>query len=705
MSVAIAFSAVGFAGVNKASAAITVSTYFGVGSDHDTTAKIDNEKLVVTVNNEEVDGKTVIKETAEMSVSNKLVINDFEVKFTPNEHVTAIALSLTATSFYGIGYDKSETEDSDITTEVENIVKIDVTSNKVTMNDSTETEATTTYTVSGDDSITLKLGVDNGSITAKVNNGTEVKDSTELKKVDGNDKVVATLKFTYTTDKKEVADNESDIATVSFEYFDQGTTLTSTDDSGATTYPYRQTFTDSALETNGKALPRVAITEAFLVDTNNNVKLKNGKEYTVKLTSYSLLGYSATGSYFLSNTNDSTKSVDKDSYDKIWLNNSDTPTKIAIKNNENNTAQNFYVKIKTADDTYTVIETYSATVYDSEDGDTPKYNEVPEEVLKAFQSTLENKLYETYSDGSKKHVKLGTSIEIPSMRGFVSDKTTSYDNLTHTMYYLTPSSSTGSTDSWSITLSDAGTYRFYVVFKNEAGNAMEKDDFFTTDDDGEFKEWGKYKKYVFEFTMEDDAPVVVEAPTATAAGYLNTTYTFSAFTIESSSYTPTYTLYYRPENSSEDDYKAITAKSKLSTEANYTSTDFTYAEQTGFAYDGSLTFTPIKKGYYKLECTVTSNKLARSETASQTVEITQNASKVKTYDNSWWKNNWLSVMFLGIGTLCLIGIIILLFIKPKEPEEKYDTPKDKKDKTDSTDNTSNTVNTNSTDIDTPKETE
>jgi hypothetical protein len=47
------------------------------------------------------------------------------------------------------------------------------------------------------------------------------------------------------------------------------------------------------------------------------------------------------------------------------------------------------------------------------------------------------------------------------------------------------------------------------------------------------------------------------------------------------------------------------------------------------------------------------------------IKVEKEASVVKV-DNKWLQNNVWSVVFLSIGTLCLIGIIVLLCIKPKE---------------------------------------
>ena len=35
----------------------------------------------------------------------------------------------------------------------------------------------------------------------------------------------------------------------------------------------------------------------------------------------------------------------------------------------------------------------------------------------------------------------------------------------------------------------------------------------------------------------------------------------------------------------------------------------------------------------------------------------------------WFEKNWKSVLFLGIAGLSLIGIIVLLFVKPREEQD------------------------------------
>ena len=42
-------------------------------------------------------------------------------------------------------------------------------------------------------------------------------------------------------------------------------------------------------------------------------------------------------------------------------------------------------------------------------------------------------------------------------------------------------------------------------------------------------------------------------------------------------------------------------------------------------------------------------------------------------EKQFLKYNWVSLMFLGIAVLCLIGIILLIFVKPKEATEEVIT--------------------------------
>ena len=56
-------------------------------------------------------------------------------------------------------------------------------------------------------------------------------------------------------------------------------------------------------------------------------------------------------------------------------------------------------------------------------------------------------------------------------------------------------------------------------------------------------------------------------------------------------------------------------------------------------------------------------------TASQVVNVRSEADVIPG-DTYWLQENLTSVIFLGIGVLCLIGIVIVLLIKPKDKNDK-----------------------------------
>ena len=104
----------------------------------------------------------------------------------------------------------------------------------------------------------------------------------------------------------------------------------------------------------------------------------------------------------------------------------------------------------------------------------------------------------------------------------------------------------------------------------------------------------------------------------------------------------------------------------------YAENGFTYTDISGIAYDGEYAFTPVKLGAYKIDCEITSDKSERSASGSTVIKVEKEPTEVKV-DTHWFKNNMWSVIFLSIGTLALIGIIVLLFIKPKEEVETDET--------------------------------
>ncbi len=86
--------------------------------------------------------------------------------------------------------------------------------------------------------------------------------------------------------------------------------------------------------------------------------------------------------------------------------------------------------------------------------------------------------------------------------------------------------------------------------------------------------------------------------------------------------------------------------------------------------DSSLKFTPQDaNSFYLIECVVTSSEnTGLKETAYMGISSSAKANSLKG-ENTWFKDNLTSVILLSIAGASLIGIILLLVIKPKNKED------------------------------------
>ncbi|MBQ0099482.1 MAG: hypothetical protein KBS91_02915 [Firmicutes bacterium] len=290
-----------------------------------------------------------------------------------------------------------------------------------------------------------------------------------------------------------------------------------------------------------------------------------------------------------------------------------------------------------------IIDDTTAPVYDTSTYGTEK---------NTYLAKLEENL-KVEVEGKTYHKPLGSNkyITLPSMKAFVSDDTTPYEEMTYTVYYKNSKSDTsyssGSTkvgkegsDSFKIPVEVAGNYSFYVVFKDAHGNEMNKDD---------------VSSYTFEFNILEDYPVQVKVSSEPLAkGYLNVLYKLGTSVFDVS------------------DNTIKGYKLEYAVEENGTYIDVTNDSEIKFS-TSDLSFTPTKKGFYKVTCTATSNSTPLKNTGFVTVEVSDESTVINKPDSpfvAWIKGHVVSVVFLCLGFLCLVGIIVLLFIKPKEDDEE-----------------------------------
>ncbi len=409
---------------------------------------------------------------------------------------------------------------------------------------------------------------------------------------------------------------------------------------------YKQTFVleDGKIKDEAKTL--VLANDAFYkssTDSNGNVYKQQGEKLSISFVEYSILKSNRVSADFRIEGADVLVDDNELKTKTIWI------QKLG--------EVSFDVKYK--DEVYNTI-----TVHAIADEKAPAYDKsfLNGQLYEDFKQALYEATFEEYEVNGKteKHyIRLGSSnyLEIPSLEYLVTDETTAYADLTKTVYYKTENSdwtSAGST--MKIPLTEVGKYQFYVVFADKVKNSMEQDQFVNEDDPSTVI----YSDFIFEFEVYNDAPISITAPTNPEKAYIGIEYTASSFTIEAKNYDVEYKLYYSKDNTTFD--KEIIAISDLS------ESDDNYDEMSKYNYNGSLTFTPAESGYYKIVASIF-EKESTKEASSEIVITATSAPKVVKPANNWAKNNVWSLVFLSIGTLSLIGIIVVLCV-PEKKEEK-----------------------------------
>ena len=621
MSVITAFTMMSFNTAKADGITITPNAYFNYNGT--TTAEFKNDNAVFT-----------LTENDTIEIENTVTVNDFFINYKIGEGVESVKLLITANSYLVNG---NKSTDGKYYTDIVNQVSVSA-DGTAKLNDKDLTTATAGkiyMKVDGNGYYTAS--VDGTDFVTEDNSYYRVKTSNEYNKLTGKVKIEVTLK-----DGVDTADFE--IISLSQKASDDA---------------FLQTFklTESALT---EVMPVICLTD--------DIKVKDGKAViynTITKITYNV--YS-----FLDGHNKNNTKLTANA----WV-------------NENGNGEVHFVTVGAnqlkivdkADDTKVFLTVELNVLEEGAASDKPVYT-FEQSAYDAFMAALEkqylvvdDKDTSDVADDETHCVALGTTITIPSLKDFVSDDYTSYENLGVEMYYATPNSTSFATkNEMKITLSDAGNYTFFVLFKdkNNADCSMDKGDFII-EEDGQVDKINESvygKQFIFSFHIEDDAPITITPSTVQGKGYKGASYTASKFTVDASGCTITYKLYYNSSMDADKDadgWVEIPSASSV-TDTEYNENGYSYDDVKEIAYNGTLTFTPDKIGSYKIECYANSKMTAREASASTIIRIGNEPSVVKPA-SEWLQNNVWSVVFLSIGTLCLIGIIVLLCIKPKEEND------------------------------------
>ncbi len=559
--------------------------------------------------------KLSVDSNKKVSFSNELVISDMAIELGATENVKNVNLVLTYDSYYKNGNKNAEGK--------------------------FDKEIVNTFDVTGKSSVSIK--VENNVV-----------------KVDGAENA---------GDYYKISKNDAPIAKVSLELTlndgaTTGSVIVKSIDQKASNGEgkYKQSF----VLVDGKLQPALAV---VTLSSSNFAKDADGKYVAYANQDYSLYcrGYSVietkTSGFTVTENDDITVADNDGSYIHFKALASGITEKTVTLKIEDKDLSSASYEVK-------VVNKLDKTASDEENS-APKYV-YDELAIQAFKAELENQYIK---DG--KLVPLGTKINIPSMEDFVIDDRTPYDKLTKKIYYA--SKTEKSSTSLQFALDNVGDYYFYVLFTDQEEKGMDKSDFVELNDDGSVKEYGKYgsssadknneEGYIFYFNIDEDKEIVITPPTKQGVGYKGTKYTASKFEILSAaSNKNVFKLEYTDkENPTEEDWVEIKAFSGI--EEDYNDGNYDYETLKKIGYNGEYTFTPDKVGKYRITVYVSSPLSVMSNSGSTIIEVKEEAKVINPSRFDWIKDNVWSVVFLSAGSLCLIGIVIILFIKPKDKKE------------------------------------
>lgn len=231
--------------------------------------------------------------------------------------------------------------------------------------------------------------------------------------------------------------------------------------------------------------------------------------------------------------------------------------------------------------------------------------------------------------------------------------------------------------SWSntmskITLSSTGTYSFYVEVKDPSGNEVvvdktelvQKIDGWYDDNDTEDESDDTLIVPIFTFKYEED---VKFEPTITVKANAIKDQEYTQAKITSNGSRNVVTLLYNPSASAKNPDEDLTGWVEA--------VDGEHAEF-GDLTTSSTVFTPLMKDCsfaFKLVAKGGVNDLEEKVVYSSAIVVNREVQQqvlVNVAFRNFIQNNWLSLVFLGIALLCVVGIIILAFYKPAEETDK-----------------------------------
>lgn len=288
---------------------------------------------------------------------------------------------------------------------------------------------------------------------------------------------------------------------------------------------------------------------------------------------------------------------------------------------------------------------------------------------------------------------------LPVAKDLFSDDGTAYEDLKFSVYYIRAGSRQQNTgrdyNNLTINLTAKGFYEFTVYATDSAGNEMyyydengvkqtySSSDIWTMYDDEDKKDYLPW--FSFEVTYNG---VSVEKPEMQATGYVGTEYTSASFDINGVSYDTTYRLYIFNKDLWKNDFGAeptyaqyleniIGDADKFNSYRDYfheikpaadlAEGDENYEESQSYNFSSSGTsFTPQEaNAFYCIKLEVKDRGTAASPVESVLGVVASDRPAPLKGETQWLKNNVATVALLCVAGAALVGILLLIFIRPR----------------------------------------
>lgn len=284
-------------------------------------------------------------------------------------------------------------------------------------------------------------------------------------------------------------------------------------------------------------------------------------------------------------------------------------------------------------------------------------------------------------------VSEGNSLTLPfdDISALVNSEIVDKKELTYKMYYRAPGSASFSAattkkgDLPTLSVSAKGTYSFYVLADDGNEFGVKKEISIKDCEENEVGGvYGWYKKDtttlvapIFTYENKENKEITVTIKGDSGTGRVKQRYQNLSVTVENASDTFVKLQY-----------------NATSGEANAEGwVDATAGKEARFSKDGfksgTYYFTPLKKGYFRLSVKAKGGEdgVTVKEVKTDAVSVQDQVEELKLEDErlkNFFKNNWLSLIFLGIAVLCLVGIVVVALWKPADNNGKKSNAKVKK---------------------------